>query len=135
MLRRLLSILLFGATLLPLVAPILSSGAMAQSTLPACCRRAGKHHCAMSAATTTNLIGDKTDSASRHVRVSAPCEKCPYSQRSLGAVHLQVFTAAAIVSPRACVLHAPSATAQAECLRRISFDRSRQKRGPPSLLS
>ena len=135
MLRRLLSILLFGATLLPLIAPLLSSGAMAQSTLPACCRRAGKHHCAMSADATAMLMGDEKSSASRPTRISAPCEKCPYSQRSLGAVHLQNFTAAAIVSPRAATLHAPSAAAQAECLRRISFDRSRQKRGPPALLS
>jgi hypothetical protein len=135
MLRRLLSILLFGATLFPLIAPILSSGAMAQSTLPACCRRTGKHHCAMSAEATAMLMGDQNSGASKSTRVSAPCEKCPYSQRSLGAVHLQVFTTTAIVSPRACVLHAPSAAAQAECLRRISFDRSRQKRGPPSILS
>lgn len=132
MLRRLLSILLFGATLLPLIAPMLSTGAMAESTLPACCRRGGKHHCAMSAAARAMLLGATNDSAPR---VSALPQQCPYRQRSLVAAHLHVFTPASAAKHTTFLLHAPSASAQAECLRRISFDRSRQKRGPPSLLS
>jgi len=132
MLRRLLSILLFGATLLPLIAPMLSTGAMAESMLPACCRRDGKHHCMMSAAARAIILGETNDGA---VSVGTPPEQCPYRQRSLVAVHLQVFTPAATATHSAFLLHAPSAAAQAECLRRISFDRSRQKRGPPSLLS
>jgi hypothetical protein len=135
MLRRLLSILLFGATLLPLIAPMLSTGAMAQSTLPACCRRGGKHHCSMSAEQRALMMGQQKDGASKAVRVTAPLEECPYRQHSLVAVHLHVFTSGATATHSVCMLQEPSAAAQAECLRRISFDRSRQKRGPPSLLS
>jgi hypothetical protein len=129
--RRLLSILLFWATLFPLIAPALSTGAVGQSTLPACCRRAGAHHCEMSAAFRALLQRDLDGST----RIGAQPEKCPYQQRSLAATHLQTLTAAAAPSQAAFALHEPSAAAQAECLRRISFDRSRQKRGPPSFLA
>jgi hypothetical protein len=129
--RRLLSILLFWATLFPMVAPALTTGAMGQSTLPACCRRGGKHHCVMSPEVRALLLGESNGA----IRLGTPPEKCPYRQHSLVAVHLQVFTPGAAATPAAFLLHEPSAVAQAECLRRISFDRSRQKRGPPSLLS
>ena len=131
MLRRVLSIVMFWATLFPMVAPALAAGAVGQSMLPACCRRGGKHHCMMSAEERALLMGEPTGA----MRVGAPPEQCPYGQRSLAAVHLQVFTPGAAARHEECLFHEPSAAAQAECLRRISFDRSRQKRGPPSLLS
>jgi len=129
--RRLLSILLFWATLFPMVAPALTTGAMGQSTLPACCRRDGKHHCMMSPEARALLMGESTGA----MRVGTPPEQCPYRQHSLVATHLQVFTPGATATHAECLLHEPSSIAQAECLRRISFDRSRQKRGPPSLHS
>ena len=135
MLRRLLSILLFGAILLPQIAPMLSIGAMAQSALPACCRRGGKHQCAMSVAERARIMGEQDDAVPKPVRFNTPLERCPYRQRSLVAAHLHVFTPASAAKHTTFLLRAPSASAQAECLRRISFDRSRQKRGPPSLLS
>jgi hypothetical protein len=129
--RRLLSILLFWATLFPLVAPALSTGALGQSTLPACCRRGGAHHCAMSPAFRA-LLQKQLDGTTR---VAAPPEQCPYRQSSLAAAHPQTPTPGASATYATVSLHQPSPAAQAECLRRISFDRSRQKRGPPSLLS
>ncbi len=69
------------------------------------------------------------------IRISPPPMQCPYRQHSLAPSHLQSFTLASGATHAAFVLHEPSAAARAECLRRISFDRSRQKRGPPSLLS
>ena len=129
--RRLLSILLFWATLFPMIAPALSTGALGQSMLPACCRRAGAHHCEMSAAFRALLQRDLDSST----RIGAQPEKCPYRQRSLAATHLQTLTATAARPESVLALQQPSAAAQAECLRRISFDRSRQKRGPPSLLA
>lgn len=129
--RRLLSILLFWATLFPMVAPALTSGAMGDSMLPACCRRGGMHHCMMSPEERAALIRELEGA----VRFGAIPEQCPYSQRSLGAAHLQIFTRAAAATHASFTLREPSAIAQAECLRRIAFDRSRQKRGPPSLLS
>jgi hypothetical protein len=129
--RRLLSILLFWATLFPLIAPALTTGALEQSTLPACCRRAGKHHCEMSPEVRALLLHEDNGST----RIGAKPEQCPYRQRSLAATHLQTVASGAATTPAAFALHEPSRAAQAECLRRISFDRSRQKRGPPSLLA
>ena len=129
--RRLLSMLLFWATLFPLIAPALTTGALGQSTLPACCRRAGQHKCAMSPAFRALLQRDLDGST----RISAQPEPCPYRQRSLAASHLQTLTLGSAATQATAALHEPSTAAQAECLRRISFDRSRQKRGPPSLFS
>ena len=130
MLRRLLSIVLFWATLFPMLAPALAAGAVGRSTLPACCRRDGKHHCMMSAEERALLMGESGGA----IRVGTPPQPCPYSQRSLAAAHLQPFTPGAAARHAEFLFHQPSAAVQAECLRRISFDRSRQKRGPPSLL-
>ncbi len=126
--RRLLSFCLFAATLLPLLAPLLSVGAAAQAGVPVCCRRGGRHHCAM--------MGDEavlSEDGQHHAR--APREICPYQQRALAAVHHEQVAMAASPSSMPVVLHEPDALAQVECLWRISFDRSRQKRGPPTLLS
>jgi hypothetical protein len=129
--RRLLSILLFWATLFPSFAPALTTGALAQSTLPACCRRGGQHHCEMSPEVRALLMHEDNGS----VRIGAKPEQCPYRQRSLTATHLQTLTPGTGPTQAAFSLHEPSPAAQAECLRRISFDRSRQKRGPPTLLA
>lgn len=127
--RRVLSILLFVATLLPLLLPMLSSTATAETDVPVCCRRGGRHHCMMN--------GQPGMAApAGQVMVRALCAACPYPQRSLavghqpGANHTTAGACIAVVD-----VPMPLAT-QVECLRRISFDRSRQKRGPPpSLIS
>lgn len=69
------------------------------------------------------------------IRFSAPPEECPYRQHAVVAAHLQVYTPGTAATHSVFLLREPSVVAQAECLRRISFDRSRQKRGPPVLLS
>jgi hypothetical protein len=129
MLRRLLSILLFAATMLPLCAPLLSMVAAAEMPLAACCRRDGKHHCAMSAAERAILMGE--GDAAKAVWVRALCTMYPQRQSSLGAVHLSCFVPERRALQATDAVCDPSAELQAECLRRISFDRSRQKRGPP----
>lgn len=131
MLRRLLSVLLFGAILLPLIAPMLSVGGTAQSIVPACCRREGRHHCAMSEADRAKLMGEVAGEA----RWGAACDMAPYRQAALGAIHLQVLASGAGGTQVAVAVGSPSAAEQAECLRRIAFDRARQKRGPPRLFS
>jgi len=126
--RRLLSICLFAAILLPFFAPLLSMGASAETMLPACCRREGKHHCMMGNMVATSVAdGQKNFRASREI--------CPYQQRALVVAHHELSAVAASVDTAPIRLHRPATPAQAECLRRISFDRSRQKRGPPTLLS
>jgi hypothetical protein len=125
--RRLYSILLFAAILLPLIAPLLSSGAAAQSGVPACCRRDGKHHC----------MGGMTMAtyASQEQGFHAPRMACPYQQRAVNATHHELSALTFTPDTHITRLQSPTALAQVECLRRIAFDRGRQKRGPPSLLS
>ena len=105
MLRRLLSILLFWATLFPMIASALSVGAMGQSTLPACCRRGGKHHCMMSPEARALMMRELSGA----IRVGTPPEQCPYRQHSLVAAHLRVFTPGAAAA-HAAFLGWPSVT-------------------------
>jgi hypothetical protein len=127
-LRRLSSIplvvLLLSAFLFPMVAPALAS----DSAVPACCRRNGKHHCGM-------LQAEKLQAATQDVRATAPVERCPFQQKSLGVAHHDLSTSAVAATNTIALIQEPTAASQAECLRRISFDRSRQKRGPPVVLS
>jgi hypothetical protein len=58
---------------------------------------------------------------------------CPYQQRAVTAVHHEQVGMVAAAGNVVVGVRAPGLVAQAECLWRISFDRSRQKRGPPSL--
>jgi hypothetical protein len=124
MLRRLLSIVLFAATVLPAAAPMLLAGSLAESSVPMCCRRNGAHHC--------DGMMAMTQAASGQTTARAPQMKCPFQQRALGAVHLQSFTVASVATEATGLLREPAPAAQAECLRRIAFDRARRKRGPPA---
>jgi hypothetical protein len=75
--RRLLSLLLFAATLLPLLAPMLAVAADAQAGVPACCRRGGAHHC----------MGGMAMESDGAPQVRGPREICPYQQRAVTPVH------------------------------------------------
>jgi hypothetical protein len=122
--RRVASALLLLVFSLPLIAPAFLS-TPDDSQLPACCRRDGKHHCAMSMA-----MGNIP---SRYRTVS---EKCPFSP----------FAHPQLMVPHAFALHNATAVdrlpgspesiiREAETGYRISADRNRHKRGPPTLLS
>ncbi len=67
--RRALAAMLVVLFSFPLIAPALASGPN-DSQLPACCRRNGKHHCAMQMAEMTR----EPSLALCHVS-----EKCPYA--------------------------------------------------------
>jgi hypothetical protein len=95
----------------------------AESTLPACCRHNGAHHCVISK--------DNARSGGGPTVQSARCPSFP-SAKGLPAGHT---AAAANNSQRilaAIVSHA-AARAQMDALYRISYCRFGQKRGPPSL--
>ena len=121
---RLSAILLLVQITLSLIAPALFAGS--DVNLPACCRKDGKHHCAMSdsdAAVPGALI--------QGVKAKCPAfpkgEAAPVSSNAGVLIHLKAHVAA--------IISYPAAAAQAETLYRVSFSRSSQKRGPPSLLS
>jgi hypothetical protein len=91
--------------------------------LPACCRAHGKHKCAMRS-------GSDTAPALYSV-----CDK--YSLPVLGSAvaNTQPFAPKATVSFLEPLVSRRIAPAQAESRLTISFERSRQKRGPPSFSS
>lgn len=121
--RRFLAAMLVLVFSGPLIAPIFTA-TVDESALPACCRRNGKHHCMMVAMMMGEIPG--------HPVVA---EKCPYSP----------FAGLAIMLPHAFVSHLrtaivrhaavlAAAVPQAEAGYRVSFHRSRQKRGPPQFV-
>ncbi|HTV16047.1 MAG TPA: hypothetical protein VME68_15105 [Acidobacteriaceae bacterium] len=123
--RRALAIFLLVGFSLPLIAPLLASTPDGAS-LPACCRRNGKHHCMMGAAAMGNA-------PSRDATVA---ERCPYALFSGVTLMLPHALAATHRPIESADLAGPAATVR-EALTgyRISADRTRQKRGPPSFLS
>jgi len=118
--RRLLSLVLLAAFGFPLIAPVLALGQDVESSLPACCRRHGVHHCSMG-----------------HAPSSAPAlsERCPsFPQPS--TTPSQFNNAALLSAPQlissqhtSLITQHPSAT-----LRRTTHDSALYKRGPPSHL-
>jgi hypothetical protein len=123
--KRIGAMLLLGVISFLLIAPV----AIAQdpeSQLPACCRTHGKHHCMMSTA--------DASAASAGVSLRATHARCPLFPRAgvLGCYHGTV-TLTASQQFFAGIVSYPAAPAQTEALYRISYNRSCQKRGPPSL--
>jgi hypothetical protein len=122
--RRIVSITLLLLVSFPLISPLFAAST-AGSTLPACCRRAGKHHCVM-----PEMMGDPA--SGKGIHFSALRERCPYSPATVQAA------ASDLLLPQNHGVHLsiPHANlalrvAQEEAHYRISFDRTRQKRGPP----
>jgi hypothetical protein len=115
----LLMIMIFGCFL---SAPLLAASSDSESRLPACCRANGKHHCMMRMSH-GELAG---------VQMAAP-ERCSYfpQWRPMNLSHQQASVSSAAVFYAALQTH-PACHAQTEARRRVSFDRSRQKRGPPA---
>ena len=104
-----------------LIAPLFASNA--DANLPACCRRNGKHHCMM------RMMEDSTDSKLRFTTVQ---EKCPYTPAQAVAPRIQTPTREQSQLFFAEIKAHPALAFQTEAHLRISFSRSRQKRGPPS---
>lgn len=122
--RRVLVISLLAVFSLPLIAPLLSSGPD-QSSLPACCRRNGKHHCA---------LADLTVAVpSRYHTVSEKCPWSPFAGAALMLPHAFASQAAPALTGQAG--GPATAVGEAEAGYRVSADRTRRKRGPPSFLT
>ena len=121
MTARILAIALlvvFGSDLaIPLLAPDL------RPALPACCRRDGKHHCAMM----DMVTGD--DGTPRVFPA-----RCPMFPKQVITASINgVAPWLPAESPFVPVVILGAAKAQTEALYRISHSRTRDKRGPPFL--
>lgn len=128
-LRRLISILLLAVVGLPFLAPLIAYGQEVKETVPACCRRNGKHHCLMS-------MGERSQLQPQQSAFHAPYEKCPYHSGVLVPTRpTSLYPPSVAASIYAGLVSHPTGVAQTNSLRRIARDRSRLKRGPPSRLT
>lgn len=117
-----LAIPLLMLFMLPFALPFLGASA-AEANVPVCCRRNGKHHCMMY----------MEWSQRRSFTTIRP--KCPYSVAPPAITVTPSFTPAAAASVFAGVIRHPAVAPQVDAWRRVSFDRTRQKRGPPEQTS
>jgi hypothetical protein len=120
--RRALSLFLLLVFSFPLIAPAVFADAA--SNLPECCRRGGKHHCAMTL----------DDASSTGVAFRSTQARCPLYPGSPSSPACQF--AAILRNSRAifgAVASHPAIQLQTEAGYRISLGRSTQKRGPPAL--
>jgi hypothetical protein len=96
-----------------------------EAKLPACCRREGKHHCGMA--------NGSSQQQTSGVSARAKCPSYPVASAA------PLFSNTVLLNPSriffASIVNHPAVQSQTEALQRISFSRSRQKRGPPSLVS
>jgi hypothetical protein len=97
-----------------------------ESSLPACCRRDGKHHCAM-----MEMLEKQQESAGPSFRTVA--RKCPLFPRGTVAFMTDQSPPPAVIFAGS-ISKDPVYKAQSEILYRISYSRTRQKRGPPSFI-
>lgn len=126
-LRRASAILLLVVFSFPLISPMLF--ARSESTLPACCRRDGKHHCSME----SKADSPQPSGASALEGAPSRCPLFPKGSTMPSAGKTSVPRPAWLL--QAPVRSYPAATEQTEARYRISFSRVWQKRGPPSLFS
>jgi hypothetical protein len=92
------------------------------SSLPQCCRRNGLHRC-------VNGMASGAD-----MSISTVASRCPAFPKATAAPALNSFTLAVARSADTPLFVHPASTPQTEARYRIAFARSRQKRGPPTIL-
>lgn len=124
--RKLLSILLLAVIGLPFATPLLAATGKSEANLPACCRRNGTHHCMMKAGVKKQLQESKP-------AFRTPFEKCPYTAATVIPSHHFAPAVSIAEASFAEIVHHPAIHAQTEAKRRVSRDRSRSERGPPTL--
>jgi hypothetical protein len=130
--RRILAITLLIAFGSPLAVPLLAAAADlqskdAQSSLPACCRRNGKHHCAITMAAALASVNGSSPAFQ-----APPCPLYPSSST------LPTLVTAALTTPRTfsvALLRATPPRASSLLRAHSSIPSSNHQRGPPALLA
>jgi hypothetical protein len=121
--RRLTAILLLLQFLLVAGTPLLAAGA--ESSLPACCRRDGKHHC----------MGHMPEGLQIGTSLRASNSKCPAFPKIATASNSCYGDPGGSQEFYALLITRPATYVRVESSYRICWRRSRQKRGPPALFS
>ena len=122
--RRISAIVLMALLSFPLISPAVFASD-ADSKLPACCRRGGKHACAMMDSQSAQPSGP-TVQASRCPFF--PTAKAVPGNRTISLTGISPAVFAGLVSH-------PASRLQTEALCRMSYSRAGQKRGPPTSLA
>ena len=126
--RRVLSIFLvlfFGIGPLPA-----SFGASDDARLPACCRRQGAHHCAMSEEAVARMV--RASSGSTPL-LSAP-SRCPLYPNNPAATVSSIHALAGHFVASIAYLIVPHSLAVPQTSSRVGKFRTHTGRGPPSLI-
>ena len=124
--RRFVSISLLLLFTLPLVSPLFAASP-ADASVPVCCRRDGRHHCIMAMAARSSSSNAETKIASLH-------ERCPYNLTAPVAINLSFVPDEILTTISAGSVGDSACPAETKVCLRSRFNRSHQKRGPPSLL-
>jgi hypothetical protein len=101
-----------------------------EAALPPCCRRDGKHHCAMSALFMRPVASASTESV---VRAATP--PCPYRSRLLMPLVSRVLFVLAVPAFSVPFVSYPAPRLETILLARFSAFCSHLNRGPPLLLA
>ncbi|MGA2574883.1 MAG: hypothetical protein ABSH24_02560 [Bryobacteraceae bacterium] len=121
-------LLLFVVGFLPIAPALLVD---AESTLPACCRRGGKHHCGMS----DREMADMADTRPSGAAMDALRASCPFFPRGGGLAPNPAAALLGTYRPTSLsTISQAVSPAQTEAGYRWAHT-SYPKRGPPSLLS
>ena len=131
--RRLLASAIAFLIVLPAISPLFALIHSIDPTRPACCRRDGKHRC-MLAEMDSSASSYTSQGALRWTR-AAVSQRCPYGSRVLPGTAHRDWSLRVSEAIFAGVASHPAMAPQTESKRRISADRSRQKRGPPGPVS
>jgi hypothetical protein len=125
--RRLVAAALMLVFTSPLVLPFFAASADSEASLPACCRRHGKHHCNMTAAMMAMLAA-----SSGPVLTAPPCPLYPTA-----AAPVRIVTAffATQLPPSVEFRRDPAPPAPAPLRARILTATSNCTRGPPTRLT
>jgi hypothetical protein len=122
---RTISVFVIFAVLAPTMAMFALTLQTPENKLPACCRRDGKHHCAM--------MDAAGFSSEREMR--ALPEQCPFRTQAVTLGHVTSYLPGASAVHYSELTSHPAIHAQVRAAFRISEERTHQKRGPPVLTS
>ncbi len=120
--RRLLALALLVLLGSSLSGPLLAFSGPSDEAVPLCCKTGGKHHCMM-----------RVSHSGSERQMASVSERCPCYPQSMVASAGQMYAAPAGAVFYAQVVSHPASHAQQQAQLRISFDRSRHKRGPPQI--
>lgn len=120
---RVIGIAVAVAVIAPTFLLLASQVRIPENNLPACCRRDGKHHCAMMAVAINGT---------QEIQIRANTEACPFRSHASSIAHVASYLPVASAVYFGALLSHPAIHAQTRAAFRVSEERTHHKRGPPA---